>query len=238
MGPARFDQLIQSLGRATSRRAALGALAALGLGMSEATDAKPRKKACPPCKQHKHGKCKPAPDGTSCGDCKVCQHAICGADTVGTPCVVGFCNAAGTCEPCNAGEPCPTGLPGVCSEGALNCSGQRGPVCVPTIRPGDQRELCDGLDNDCDGVIDNGFDLMNDVDNCGRCGNVCSVPNGLAGCRQGQCGIAACAKGWADCNNDPRDGCEAKLGTNENCGHCGDACGVGEACVSGTCTPN
>ena len=33
-------------------------------------------------------------------------------------------------------------------------------------------ETCDGADNDCDGVIDNGFNLQTDVQNCGMCGNV------------------------------------------------------------------
>ena len=37
-------------------------------------------------------------------------------------------------------------------------------ACVPA--PG----VCDGMDNDCDGVIDNGFDLTQAPANCGACG--------------------------------------------------------------------
>ena len=35
-------------------------------------------------------------------------------------------------------------------------------------------ETCDGIDNDCDGQTDEGFNLRTDVNNCGTCGNVCS----------------------------------------------------------------
>lgn len=40
------------------------------------------------------------------------------------------------------------------------------------------------------------------------------------GCR------AYCDAGFADCDADPRNGCETALGTIENCGACGDACMV------------
>ena len=46
-------------------------------------------------------------------------------------------------------------------------------------------EVCDYQDNDCDGVTDNGIDLLNDEDNCGGCGEVCPTPFGR--CRQGMC---------------------------------------------------
>jgi Notch-like protein len=43
---------------------------------------------------------------------------------------------------------------------------------TPARRTG-TREVCDGRDNDCNGIVDEGFDLMSNVANCGRCGNVC-----------------------------------------------------------------
>ena len=43
------------------------------------------------------------------------------------------------------------------------------------FQPGELNEECDGfsIDEDCDGFVDEGFDLLNDLNNCGSCGNVC-----------------------------------------------------------------
>ncbi|UCD34944.1 MAG: hypothetical protein JSU90_11730 [Nitrospiraceae bacterium] len=51
---------------------------------------------------------------------------------------------------------CATGVPGICSAGTLTCQGGTA-VCVANSQP--QAELCDGVDNDCNGVIDNGFNI-------------------------------------------------------------------------------
>jgi hypothetical protein len=45
-------------------------------------------------------------------------------------------------------------------------------------------ELCDGLDNNCDDFIDEGYLLMTDSNNCGACGNIC--PPGYT-CKNGIC---------------------------------------------------
>jgi hypothetical protein len=50
-------------------------------------------------------------------------------------------------------------------------------MCVP--RP----EVCNGADDDCDGRRDNGFDLNNDENNCGRCGLQCNDRRGEVCCR-------------------------------------------------------
>ncbi len=85
-------------------------------------------------------------------------------------------------------------------------------------------ENCNGQDDDCDGVIDNGF-----VDNngayttlqaCGQCGincqvlqgahakPACSSNNGAAKCQ------LICDTNWFDTNDNPKDGCECgKVGS-------------------------
>ena len=62
------------------------------------------------------------------------------------------------------GMVCATGLPGICARGSESCiAGQI--TCSPNELV--EIEVCDALDNDCDGVIDE--DLLNA---CGECGEV------------------------------------------------------------------
>jgi len=51
------------------------------------------------------------------------------------------------------GQPCPTGQPGLCGFGTTVCSGGV-VICVPTYSPA--LEICNGLDDDCDGIADGG----------------------------------------------------------------------------------
>lgn len=96
----------------------------------------------------------------NCATPAECQIAACDEGTCvftdvepGTPCSIGVCNG-GVCTSCNQGASCTTPQPGVCSAGTIDCSTGVG-VCVRTTEP--SVEICgDGLDNDCDGVVDNG----------------------------------------------------------------------------------
>lgn len=45
----------------------------------------------------------------------------------------------------------------------------------------------------------------------------------------------SCAEGRADCDGDPKNGCEADLSSSTACGACGVSCGPLEACLSGAC---
>jgi hypothetical protein len=63
----------------------------------------------------------------------------------------------------------------------------------------------------------------------GHAGAACSA--------EGKCIIGACETGYADCNKDPVDGCEAKLDSDgAHCGRCGRSCGGG-TCTAGACAP-
>ena len=73
------------------------------------------------------------------------------------------------------------GSPAVCAKGGGDCDDARADV------NGDQDEVCDGVDRDCDGVIDSGCDDDGD----GYCDETMTV---LAG--------AICSKGGGDCEDD------------------------------------
>jgi len=113
---------------------------------------------------------------------------------------------------------------GECKLGTLMCVGGQ-PVCQGAVYP--TFELCDTLDQDCDGNPTNGYDLQNDARNCGSCGNVCAIDHATAKCAGGMCAVGACDPGWYDINKDPSDGCEYQCdykGPNEQCNGADDDC--------------
>jgi hypothetical protein len=100
-----------------------------------------------------------------------------------------------------------------------------------------------GWDN-CDGSITNGCetDLLNNSQNCGQCGKICSSSGGTPNCNNGTCGIA-CTAPLADCDNNAGNGCETNTSnTVAHCGGCGHACGTANTtstlCNNSQCTLN
>jgi hypothetical protein len=86
----------------------------------------------------------------------------------------------------------------MCSGGALTCAGAVGPTL----------ETCNMIDDDCNGVVDDGFNLTSDIRNCGMCGRSCSFANAVAQCSMGTCAIAACLPGFVNLDGNAANGCE------------------------------
>jgi hypothetical protein len=66
-----------------------------------------------------------------------------------------------------------------------------------------------GWDN-CDGNATNGCEQqLNTLNNCKKCGSVCSTSNGSASCASGTCETAMCFAGHLDIDAKVTNGCEA-----------------------------
>jgi len=71
---------------------------------------------------------------------------------------------------------------------------------------------CEPNFSDCDMDPANGCETNTQFStlHCGRCGNQCSYPNAIQGCRApGTCFMAGCNRGWCDRDRNPANGCES-----------------------------
>ena len=119
-----------------------------------------------------------------------------------------------------SGEACSTEKLGLCTAGKRVCeTGALG--CKSTLLP--SAEVCNSLDDDCDGQTDETFDVMTDAKNCGRCEAQCLIGNAcVAGtCRESVCfdGFDNDGNGKIDCDDDNCLGLECSTGVTpaSNC---------------------
>jgi Notch-like protein len=132
-------------------------------------------------------------DPNNCGACgRVCQ----------------FFGAAGHCvnSQCtfNPATDCMPGFHDIDGKPANGCE-----YACTTTNGG--TEACDLRDNNCNGLVDEGFNFASDPNNCGRCGLTCKFPHATPSCMMGSCGFnraTDCQAGFVDANGNQLDGCE------------------------------
>jgi len=152
------------------------------------------------------------------------------------------------------GKACQTTQQGVCKDGVNECQPGGAIVCKQTVMPSAER--CDGLDNDCNGMVDDGPNLCDHGFACvhgvctGPCGDLefpCAIglvcSDGL--CVEPQCVGVSCPAGQV-CHGGtcrgPCDGITCPLGQVCRVGRCVDPCaGVtcqgDRVCRDGVCVP-
>ena len=109
----------------------------------------------------------------------------------------------------SGGFVCSTGLAGACAVGTTTCSDD-GTICVPNVEPSD--ELCDAIDNDCDGSVDENEDGE-------RLNRTCySGPAGTAGVGLCSGGVQTCGgEGFGLCVGEVRPSVEVCDGQDNDC---------------------
>lgn len=150
------------------------------------------------------------------------------------------------------GEACDTGLKGACSLGRTDCATEGTGMCRPIISPG--AELCDNVDNDCNGVVDDGEGLCPGSQVCdkGTCVEACGTGEFRCDpgftcvnrhCIDDSCATVECPAGQA-CRNgacvNPCDGVTCPGGEECQLGRCVDPCkavecSAGKVCERGLC---
>ncbi len=179
-------------------------------------------------------------DAENCGACGIECAALNGTPRcVSSTCVIGCSSGFEDCD-MDARNGCETSVRDVnnCGECGEVCPFEEGetPYCVDT-KCG--VAVCQDGFGDCDGDMACETRLDADVNNCGRCGNECSLAHGVAECVDGQCVVDSCEDGWRNCNAEDADGgfsngCEANITTDPlNCGACGEECDIANG--TGTC---
>ncbi|MBI5529138.1 MAG: VWA domain-containing protein [Deltaproteobacteria bacterium] len=132
------------------------------------------------------------------------------------------------------GKPCDTGKEGICKDGLWKCDAQKKLLCVQQKQPG--TEVCNGLDDDCDGDVDeddNGDTLVQPcVTTCGGGDMLCvngkfdetTCDGPLPGNACGGCGLTP----REECNGQDDD-CDGTVDDNAVCEE------EGQICISGRC---
>jgi hypothetical protein len=137
---------------------------------------------------------------------------LCTESNVGTAGVWRFQIRSGAVMCPDAGMQCNTGMHGICGEGRMQCVGS-GTTCEPINTP--QPPQCNGLDNDCDGVIDTGP--------C-PAGSVCDGAQCVPQCVEGGCFDGQVCTAAGTCVDTECASMTCPAGQRCSHGTCGDTC--------------
>ncbi len=126
----------------------------------------------------------------------------------------------------HVGESCDGQDSDMCAEGEFVCNASGGAVCSDTTSSTVER--CNGQDDDCDGTVDEDFDLRTDPAHCGRCDRSCGASET---CVNGSCQLPA----EQACDNGIDDDGDGRLDCADS--DCASrACGTGCICQGGART--
>lgn len=204
--------------------------------------------SCDPCPQHAHAT--PICNGAVCA--AECKKGYENCDTASPDCETDLASAS-TCGGCNVkcDKFCSPDSAGsfkcteTCETGLKEC----GSKCVDTQSSPKNCGACDNLcpeptrgtatcqNGQCSFDCDEGFHRCGDkcvsdtnVNACGASCTACATavpPNMVPTCNRGVC-ENTCALGFADCDGDPKNGCEADiLSSSVHCGTCFNQCSGG-----------
>ncbi|HEY3358552.1 MAG TPA: choice-of-anchor D domain-containing protein [Polyangia bacterium] len=91
-------------------------------------------------------------------------------------------------------------------------------------------------------ALDGGADPLTDPNNCGYCGNHCTLAHASAKCEGGVCKVELCETNWGNCDTIESNGCETDLlSAVGHCGMCSKSCTNqhgSTVCTNGQCYPN